>query len=63
MPGEKTYKVLGSGEQSGFLIDDEFVEAVEEMAGVSSTWGGDDPKKILACVIAVFMRRYEVREN
>lgn len=62
MTGEKIYKVLGSGEESGFVIDDAFLDAVEDMLTYShKAWDMEDPKAIIAAAIAVFMKRYEVK--
>lgn len=64
MSGEKTYKVLGSGPESGFCIDDAFVEAVEDMIGMDSgAWDMVEPKELISVSIAVFMQRYGVREQ
>lgn len=50
---EKIYRVLGSGEESGFCIDDGFLEAVENALSMGhGAWDTIDPKEICAVVVA-----------
>jgi hypothetical protein len=64
MTGERVYKVLGSGEENGFRIDSDFVQAVENAVGMGSgAWDTIDPEAICAAAIQVFLTRYEVKEQ
>lgn len=58
------YNVLGHKE-NGFLIDDDFVDAVSKHFCVSSPvhWPTDEPKTLCSGIVAVFLNRYEVRKN
>jgi hypothetical protein len=64
MAGERVYRVLGDGEESGFCIDDNFVEAVEDAVGMGcGAWDMQDPKAICAAAVQVFLTRYEIKSQ
>jgi hypothetical protein len=58
----RTWKVWGHPDK-GFLIDEKFVMDVESRLNGVHQWGNIEPQKLIATVVAVFMERYEVKEQ
>lgn len=64
MVGDKIFKVLGSGEESGFCIDNDFMEGVDvKLRQAGLDWNAEDRAAVACACIAVFMERYEVKEQ
>ena len=53
-----------SGDETGFKVDDAFLEDVESRIGMAAgAWDMVNPKDLCADVIAAFLTRYKVRKQ